>query len=70
MTVHRQLIIYSISISAEPVIFLRTCVKDFFKLTNLICLVLDSGSFYKKTFSGWKVKVYIWRIKFSPDEKN
>ena len=46
-------------------IFLRNCAKRFMKLTNLICLVLDGVSFYKKCFFGWKVKPYIWRIKFS-----
>ena len=48
---------------------LRNCAKRFLKITNLICLVLDGVTFYKKCFLGWKVKPYIQRIKFSKDEK-
>ena len=61
---------YIISALAQPVIFLENCVKHVLKLTNLIFLVLDSASFYKKPFFIWKVKVYIWRITFWTDEKS
>ena len=49
--------------------FLWNCAKRFLKITNLIYLVLDDVSFYKKTFFGWKVKANIWRMKFSPYQK-
>ena len=66
MTFQRQVNVHHKHIGAAS-IFLRNCEKRFFKLANLICLVLNGVIFYKKlwlerkslhlayqTFARWK----------------
>ena len=74
MTVHREANVHHkhIIMARKTLIFTyfsaKLCQK-LFEIYNLICLVLDGISFYEKCFFGWKVKFYIWRIKFLQDEK-
>ena len=64
MKVQREFNVHhkGISVARKTLIFayfLWNCATRFMKSTNLICLVSDGASFYKKCFFDWKVKFSI-----------